>query len=91
MCVAPQAVTHDGRFDLTIYVGGDVATGSNDPIQLLFRPRITLRPYDTGVPGTFLCSAATPPGAGVHGMGGYGAAQRALASLTRRADRRVDP
>ena len=73
------------------YVGGDVATGSNDPIQLLFRPRITLRPYDTGVPGTFLCSAATPPGAGVHGMGGYGAAQRALASLTRRADRRVDP
>lgn len=26
----------------------------------------------------YLCSAATPPGAGAHGMCGYNAAQRAL-------------
>jgi phytoene dehydrogenase-like protein len=27
----------------------------------------------------YLCSAATPPGVGVHGMSGYFAAQRAIA------------
>ena len=45
------------------YVGGDIATGANDPRQLIFRPRIALDPYRTGIPGVFLCSAATPPGA----------------------------
>lgn len=65
------------------YVGGDVATGANDPLQLLFRPRVGLHPYDTGIAGTYLCSAATPPGAGVHGMGEYHAARRALAHLER--------
>ena len=63
------------------YVGGDIATGANDPLQVVFRPRIALDPYATGIPGTYLCSAATPPGAGVHGMCGYNAAQRALAHL----------
>jgi phytoene dehydrogenase-like protein len=66
------------------YVGGDIATGANDPVQVLFRPRPSLRPYATGVPGVFLCSAATPPGAGVHGMCGHNAARAALASLDRR-------
>ncbi len=65
------------------YVGGDVATGANDPLQVLFRPRVTLNPYDTGIPGTFLCSSATPPGAGVHGMCGAHAANRALRYLRR--------
>ena len=63
------------------FVGGDVVTGANDPLQLVFRPRATLHPYDTGVPGVYLCSAATPPGAGAHGMCGYNAAQRALDRL----------
>lgn len=63
------------------YVGGDIVTGANDPLQLVFRPRVTLNPYATGVPGVYLCSAATPPGAGAHGMCGYNAAQRALARL----------
>ncbi len=65
------------------YVGGDIGTGANDPWQVLFRPRLALDPYATGIPGTYLCSAATPPGAGVHGMCGYQAARRALAHLAR--------
>ncbi|TML96982.1 MAG: FAD-dependent oxidoreductase, partial [Actinobacteria bacterium] len=60
------------------YVGGDVVTGANDPLQMVFRPRVALDPYATGIPGVFLCSAATPPGAGAHGMCGYNAANAAL-------------
>ncbi len=63
------------------YVGGDVVTGANDPRQMVFRPRVALDPYSTGVPGVFLCSAATPPGAGAHGMCGYNAATSALRRL----------
>jgi phytoene dehydrogenase-like protein len=63
------------------YVGGDVVTGANSARQLVFRPRVTLNPYATGVDGVFLCSAATPPGAGAHGMCGYNAAHAALARL----------
>ena len=63
------------------YVGGDVVTGANDPRQLVFRPRAALDPYTTGIPGVYLCSAATPPGAGAHGMCGYNAAQSALRRL----------
>ncbi len=63
------------------YAGGDIITGANDPIQVLARPRIAVDPYATGIPGVFICSAATPPGAGVHGMCGYNAAESALKSL----------
>jgi len=63
------------------YVGGDILTGANTLRQVLFRPRATFNPYDTGVSGTYLCSAATPPGPGVHGMGGFNAATRALKKL----------
>jgi phytoene dehydrogenase-like protein len=65
------------------YVGGDVVTGSNDARQRVFRPRPALDPYALGIPGVYLCSAATPPGAGAHGMCGYNAALAAL--------RRLDP
>ena len=63
------------------YVGGDIATGANDAVQAVFRPRPSLRPYATTAPGVYLCSAATPPGAGVHGMAGYHAARAALRDL----------
>ncbi|HMG45802.1 MAG TPA: NAD(P)/FAD-dependent oxidoreductase, partial [Acidimicrobiales bacterium] len=63
------------------YVGGDISTGANTLRQLVFRPRVALDPYATGLPGVYLCSAATPPGAGVHGMCGYHAARSALRSL----------
>ncbi len=63
------------------YVGGDVVTGSNDMRQLVFRPRAALDPYSAGIDGVYLCSAATPPGAGAHGMCGYNAARSALRRL----------
>ncbi|MCW2795362.1 NAD(P)/FAD-dependent oxidoreductase [Nocardioides sp.] len=63
------------------YVGGDIATGANTVRQLVARPGLRLDNYATGIPGLYLCSAATPPGAGVHGMCGYRAARRALAYL----------
>lgn len=63
------------------YVGGDIVTGANTPRQLVFRPRVALDPYATGVPGIYLCSAATPPGAGAHGMCGWHAAGSALRRL----------
>lgn len=65
------------------YVGGDIVAGANTPLRTVFRPRIALEPYATGIPGVFLCSAATPPGAGAHGMCGYNAAQSVLRDLTR--------
>jgi phytoene dehydrogenase-like protein len=63
------------------YIGGDVIGGASSPKQLLFRPRVALDPYSTGIAGTYLCSASTPPGAGAHGMCGANAAARALAEL----------
>ncbi|KAF0846686.1 phytoene desaturase family protein [Nocardia caishijiensis] len=63
------------------YVGGNIMTGAKDLSQLLFGPRKTLQPYDIGVPGHYLCSAATPPGPGAHGMCGVNAAERALRQL----------
>jgi phytoene dehydrogenase-like protein len=64
------------------YVGGDIATGANSGLQLVLRPRASTDPYATGIPGVYLCSAATPPGAGAHGLCGY---QAARAALNRRA------
>jgi phytoene dehydrogenase-like protein len=65
------------------YVGGDIITGANTPVQILFRPRVALDPYSCGAPGLYICSAATPPGAGAHGIGGYNAARSALRHLER--------
>jgi phytoene dehydrogenase-like protein len=66
------------------YVGGDIVGGANSEMQVVLRPRIALDPYSIGVPGTFLCSASTPPGAGAHGMCGYNAAESALRHLRRK-------
>jgi phytoene dehydrogenase-like protein len=67
------------------YVGGDIIGGATTPRQSLVRPRLALDPYSTGAPGLFICSAATPPSAGAHGMNGYNAAQSALRYLRRSA------
>jgi phytoene dehydrogenase-like protein len=65
------------------YIGGDIITGANTPWQTLIRPRLALDPYWTGVEGVFICSAATPPGAGAHGVNGFNAARSALRRLAR--------
>ncbi|MFE2673785.1 phytoene desaturase family protein [Streptomyces hygroscopicus] len=59
-------------------VGGDIGSGATTPWQSLARPVPRLDPYRTPLPGLFLCSSATPPGPGVHGMCGYLAARSAL-------------
>jgi phytoene dehydrogenase-like protein len=73
------------------FMGGDIMTGSKDIRQLTFGPRITLSPYNIGVPGMYICSAATPPGPGAHGMCGYHAAQCALSHLNHRTQTTAPP
>ncbi|MET7483777.1 NAD(P)/FAD-dependent oxidoreductase [Streptomyces sp. NPDC005538] len=57
------------------YVGGDIATGAVSGLQTLLRPKLSLTPYGTPHPAVFICSSATPPGPGVHGMSGHNAAK----------------
>ncbi len=57
-------------------VGGDVGGGAPVLGQLLLRP--TWRRYRTPAKNIYICSAATPPGGGVHGMCGHLAARAAL-------------
>jgi phytoene dehydrogenase-like protein len=74
------------------YVGGDINSGAGTLRQTLLGPLppwpglpwpglVRWNPYRTGLPGVYLCSASTPPGGGVHGMCGAGAARAALADL----------
>ncbi|HVY10490.1 MAG TPA: NAD(P)/FAD-dependent oxidoreductase [Mycobacteriales bacterium] len=63
------------------YAGGDIIGGANTLRQIVFRPRVSTNPYATGIPGTYLCSASTPPGGGVHGMCGHHAARHAVRYL----------
>jgi phytoene dehydrogenase-like protein len=65
------------------YIGGDINGGAGTLRQLLFRPALRWNQYRTGTPGVYLCSASTPPGGGVHGMCGVGAANAALSDLRR--------
>ncbi|WPU96923.1 NAD(P)/FAD-dependent oxidoreductase [Mucilaginibacter sabulilitoris] len=59
-------------------VGGDINSGRISIDQLFTRPAFRFPPYNTSVKGWYVCSAATPPGGGVHGMCGYHAARTAL-------------
>ncbi|QLL09551.1 phytoene desaturase family protein [Mycobacterium vicinigordonae] len=66
------------------FIGGDIIGGANDRLQIIFRPRIAVDPYAVGVPGVYLCSQSGPPGAGIHGLCGYHAAEAALRWLHKR-------
>jgi phytoene dehydrogenase-like protein len=65
------------------YIGGDITGGVMDLRQILARPALRLTPYATPARNLFLCSASTPPGAGVHGMCGFHAANAALRCVLR--------
>ena len=63
------------------YIGGDINGGIIDICQLFTRPALRWSPYRTSEKGIYICSAATPPGGGVHGMCGYWAARRAFKDI----------
>ena len=66
------------------YVGGDIAGGRFDLGQLFSRPSWRIfDPYSTPNPRIYICSSSTPPGPGVHGMGGFHGARSALGRLER--------
>jgi len=60
------------------YVGGDIGVGGNSVLRALLGPTPRFTPWSTPIPGAYLCSSATPPGGGVHGMSGYYAARTVL-------------
>jgi len=60
------------------YVGGDIGIGGNSAWRAIAGPTPRLDPWRTAIPKVYLCSAATPPGGGVHGMAGYYAARTLL-------------
>ena len=66
-------------------LGGAITGGVADLGQLFTRPVARWNPYTTPNARVFLCSAATPPGGGVHGMSGYYGARAALRRMDRLA------
>ncbi len=60
------------------YVGGDIIVGGATLKAAMVGPTLRLNPWTTPIPKAYLCSSATPPGTGVHGMAGYYAARTVL-------------
>jgi len=63
------------------YVRGDIGSGAVSLRQMLARPVLSANPWRTPIAGVYLASASTPPGPGVHGLGGWHAARHALAEV----------
>lgn len=59
-------------------VGGDIGVGANNMFSAITGPALRFNPWSTPISGVYLCSSATPPGGGVHGMAGYYAARTVL-------------
>jgi phytoene dehydrogenase-like protein len=60
------------------YVGGDIGVGGNSVVRAIAGPTPRVNPWTTPIHQVYLCSSATPPGGGVHGMAGYFAARTVL-------------
>ncbi|MET0190004.1 MAG: NAD(P)/FAD-dependent oxidoreductase, partial [Pseudonocardia sediminis] len=69
-------------------VGGAINGGLASLFGTLLGPVPQWSRYATPIDGVYLCSAATPPGGGVHGMSGYLAASEAIRAR-RRSGRRA--
>lgn len=73
-CVpAAQMSSHNAN-----YVGGDIIVGGATLPAAIIGPTPRLNPWTTPIPRAYLCSSATPPGTGVHGMAGFYAARTVL-------------
>lgn len=73
-CVpAAQMSAHNAN-----YIGGDIIVGGATLFAAMVGPTLRLDPWTTPIPRAYLCSSATPPGTGVHGMAGYYAARTVL-------------
>ncbi len=79
----PASRMHEHNASL---IGGDIALGSLSAYRMLARPTPSADPYQLGSTCWFLCSSATPPAPGVHGMSGWHAARRALHAVFQRHD-----
>lgn len=79
--VVASSGTSPARFEAAnpSLVGGDIANGAATVGQMVARPRLSTNPWRIAE-GWYLCSAASPPGPGVHGMCGVHAAEAALRS-----------
>jgi phytoene dehydrogenase-like protein len=74
-CVPAAEMSHHNAN----YVGGDIIVGGATLFAAMVGPTLRLNPWTTPIPKAYLCSSATPPGTGVHGMAGYYAARTMLA------------
>ena len=72
-CPPPEMSHHNAN-----YVGGDIIVGGATLFAAMVGPTLRLNPWTTPIPKAYLCSSATPPGTGVHGMAGYYAARTVL-------------
>jgi phytoene dehydrogenase-like protein len=79
-CVSTPAALEQGNSNL---VGGDITGGAQTLKQVICRPLCRPVPYSTPLKRVYLCSASTPPGAGVHGMCGFHAARAYMKSKQR--------
>jgi phytoene dehydrogenase-like protein len=70
---ANRLADHDAN-----YIGGDIGIGGNSVPRALLGPTPRVNPWTTSIPHAYLCSSATPPGGGVHGMSGFYAARTVL-------------
>jgi phytoene dehydrogenase-like protein len=78
LVVASQAIPADRMHEHDqALVGGDIGLGATTFWRMFARPTASWDPYRL-TEGAWLCSAATPPGPGVHGLSGYYAAVRVL-------------